>query len=59
MQLTPDADGRLRSEVFPGLWLDADALIRGDMAQVLAVLQQGLATADHAAFVSRLNPPAA
>jgi hypothetical protein len=58
VQLTPDADGRLRSKVFPGLWLDADALIRGDMARVLSVLQQGLAAAEHAAFVSRLNPPA-
>ena len=58
VQLLPDADGKLRSEVFPGLWLDADALIRGDIVQVLAVLQQGLATAEHAAFVSRLNPPA-
>jgi hypothetical protein len=57
VQLTPDAGGRLRSEVFPGLWLDAAALIHGDMSQVLAVLQQGLATAEHAAFVSRLNPP--
>jgi hypothetical protein len=56
--LTPNANGRLCSAVFPGLWLDADALIRGDMAQVLTVLQQGLATAEHAAFVSRLNPPA-
>jgi Uma2 family endonuclease len=58
VQLAPDQDGRLCSEVFPGLWLDADALIRGDMAQVLSVLQLGLATAEHAAFVSRLNPPA-
>jgi Putative restriction endonuclease len=57
VQLTPSADGRICSEVFPGLWLDTDALIRGDIAQVLTVLQQGLATADHAAFVSRLNPP--
>jgi Putative restriction endonuclease len=57
VQLTLDGDDRLCSEVFPGLWLDTDALIRGDMAQVLSVLQQGLATADHAAFVSRLNPP--
>jgi Uma2 family endonuclease len=56
VQLTPDADGRLCSEVFPGLWLDTDALIRGDMVQVLSVLQQGLATAEHTAFVSRLKP---
>src|SRR5438445_766771 len=31
--LVPDA-GLLKSEVFPGLWLDADALVRGDMARV-------------------------
>jgi Uma2 family endonuclease len=53
----PDADGILRSEVFPGLWLDAAAMIEGNPARVLAVLQQGLGSAEHAAFVARLNPP--
>jgi Uma2 family endonuclease len=48
-------DGVLRSEVFPGLWLDADALTSGDLARVLAVLQKGLNTAEHAAFVERLR----
>ena len=52
--LTPHPDGSLRSEVFPGLWLDADALVRLDMAQVLRVLQLGLASAEHAAFVAAL-----
>jgi Uma2 family endonuclease len=51
--LTPDPQGILRSEVFPGLWLDAAALIRGDMPQVMAVLQQGLASAEHAAFIRK------
>src|SRR5436305_9282057 len=37
-------DGVLRSEVFPGLWLDPGALLAGDLLRVLAVLQQGLAT---------------
>jgi Uma2 family endonuclease len=55
---TPDAQGLLRSEVFPGLWLNPAALLRGDMATVLAVLQQGLASPDHASFVVRLNAPA-
>lgn len=57
VRLDPDASGVYRSEVFPGLWLDAAALLRGDLATVLSVLQQGLADAEHAAFVSRLNPP--
>jgi Uma2 family endonuclease len=58
-RLAPGADGILRSEVFPGLWLDADALVRGDMARVLTVGQQGIASPEHAAFVARLNPPPA
>ena len=52
---TPGADGVLRSEVFPGLWLDAAALIRMDLATVLRVLQQGLSSPEHAAFVERLR----
>jgi hypothetical protein len=48
-------DGIYRSEVFPGLWLDAAALVGGDMAKVLQVLRQGLATPEHAAFVAKLQ----
>lgn len=55
-RLQTDANGIYRSEAFPGLWLDAAALVRRDLALVLAVLQQGLATPDHAAFVAKLNP---
>ncbi len=54
--LAPGPDGVLRSEVFPGLWLDAAALVRDDLARVLAVGQQGRASPEHAAFVARLNP---
>jgi Uma2 family endonuclease len=54
-RLLPGADGAYRSEVFPGLWLDADALVRSDMAGVLQVLQQGIASPEHAAFVARLQ----
>ncbi|MCI0360572.1 MAG: Uma2 family endonuclease [Planctomycetaceae bacterium] len=49
------ADGYYVSEVFPGLWLEPAALLRGDLARVLAVLQQGLASPEHAAFVMRLR----
>jgi hypothetical protein len=57
MRQAPDAQGILRSTVFPGLWLDAAALVRGDLATVLAVLHEGLVSPEHAAFVARLNPP--
>lgn len=51
----PGPDGVLRSSVFPGLWLDRDAMLRQDAAKVLAVLQDGLASEDHANFVSELS----
>ncbi len=55
-QLAPaPADGIYRSRIFPGLWLHAPALLDGDMAQVLATLQEGLHNSEHAAFVSRLK----
>ncbi|MSR59317.1 MAG: Uma2 family endonuclease [Planctomycetaceae bacterium] len=47
-------DGIFRSEIFKGLWLDAAALLRRDLARVLDVLQQGLAGAEHQALVEKL-----
>jgi Uma2 family endonuclease len=47
--------GLYQSEVFPGLWLDPAALARFDLAAVLQVLQQGLASPEHVAFVTRLR----
>ena len=58
-RLPAGPDGVIRSEVLPGLWLDAAALLRGDLPRVHAVLHQGLAHPDHAAFVALLNPPSA
>lgn len=55
VSLEPDAEGVIRSQIFPGLWLSVNALREGDLAQVLAVLQQGLQTAEHQAFVAHLN----
>jgi hypothetical protein len=52
--LAPDA-GILKSTVFSGLWLDPAALLSGQTQTVLNVLQQGLASPEHAAFVSRLQ----
>jgi Uma2 family endonuclease len=51
--------GIYQSRVFPGLWLDAEALIRGDMPTVMRVLQQGLSAPEHAAFVAKLAKVAA
>jgi Uma2 family endonuclease len=53
--LAADSAGTFQSEVFAGLWLDGPALLAGDLAHVLATLQRGIATPEHAAFVQRLQ----
>jgi Uma2 family endonuclease len=52
--LPADADGIHRSLVFPGLWLDAAALLAEDMDRVVEVLEQGIKTPAHAAFAAKL-----
>jgi len=56
--LAAAADGLFRSEVLPGLWLDAAALLRGDLQAVFQTVQQGLGSPEHAAFVRRLQEDA-
>ena len=51
--LLPDAHGVLHSPHFPGLRLAVHALLAGDMTGVLATLQAGLGTPEHAAFATR------
>jgi hypothetical protein len=58
-RLRPGKDGIYRSRALPGLWLDAAALLQGDMATVLRVVQQGAASPEHATFVRRLQKFAA
>jgi Uma2 family endonuclease len=53
--LPPDDRGVIRSEVLPGLWLAAPALVAGDLVTVAAVARQGLESAAHAEFVRRLR----
>lgn len=43
----PDENGILKSWVFPGLWLDVQALLAGQMQRVLAVLQEGIISQEH------------
>ena len=52
--LEPDEEGILRSEVFPGLWLQPAAFWSGDLATMLVVLQEGLASEKYTAFVEAL-----
>jgi Uma2 family endonuclease len=53
--LIPGSDRIFRSEIFPGLWLDPTALPEPNSSRLHAVLQQGLASPEHAAFVAQLE----
>ena len=54
MQRPIDADGLYRSTVFPGMWLDPQALVSGDTRRRRAVIDLGCAKPERAAFVDRL-----
>jgi Uma2 family endonuclease len=53
--LQPDANGILKSEIFPGLWLDPAALIADDSAAMLRVAQLGIDSPEHTAFLAKLQ----
>ena len=53
--MEPDEDGVYRSAVFPGLWLDALAVFQFNSEQFQHVLQAGLQSPEHAAFVEKLQ----
>jgi Uma2 family endonuclease len=53
-EMKPGRDGILKSQSFPGLWLNTKALFAGDELGLLATLEQGLASPEHTAFVRSL-----
>lgn len=53
-ELQLDPDGVCRVKAFPGLWVHAEALFAKDYGRLMATLQEGLATPQHAEFVARL-----
>ena len=55
IQLQPNSEGIIYSEVFPGLWLDKAALLTGNLIKVIEVVQLGLAIAEHQNFVDKLS----
>jgi Uma2 family endonuclease len=55
LTLSPDAAGRLASRAFPGLVLDGEALLGGDVAAVLSEVQNQVGQEAHQAFVDRLD----
>ncbi|RCJ18217.1 hypothetical protein A6770_06485 [Nostoc minutum NIES-26] len=55
VSLEVDANGIIKSQVFPGLWLSMSDLLAGNMQQVLAILQLGLNSPEHQLFVQQLS----
>jgi Uma2 family endonuclease len=53
--LQPTPDGVLRSEIFPGLWLDPRAILGNDSRRLLDVALRGLSSPEHAWFVQQLE----
>ena len=54
VEVGPHADGIYRSDVFPGLWLDPNVMIHRDLPAIRAMVDRGVATPQHAAFVAKL-----
>lgn len=51
----PREGGQIGSRAFPGLALDVEALLRNDLARVLATLQDDLRSDPHTSFVEQLR----
>jgi Uma2 family endonuclease len=58
-RLAPGDDGIVRSEVLPGLWLDAAAMLRGDLGAVAGAVARGAATPEHKRLIEHLAQRAA
>ena len=54
-EIPVDPDGIYRSKVFPGLWIDVDAVMKGDGRRSQRTMDKGLKSREHAAFVKRLK----
>lgn len=52
--LMVDELGIFRSRQFPGLWLASEALLSGNLGEVLRVLGQGISSPEHGEFMASL-----
>ena len=51
----PDEDGVLRSQVLPGFWFRADWFWEGRVAELIELVEEGIASPEHREFVERLT----
>ena len=57
-ELSADSKGVVRLHSFPGFWIDQAALLEKNHRRLFGVLNQGLASKAHAAFVEKLSKAA-
>ncbi len=55
VKLDANEKGIICSEIYPGLWLAQKALLTGDLAEVLAILQQGIVSPEHQIFIKEVS----
>lgn len=55
VRMRKSRDGIFKSVVFPGLWLDVAAMLRGDKRQVKLVTERGLASPAYVRFAASLR----
>ena len=53
--IRPDEDGVLRSQVLPGFWFRADWCWEGRVAELIELVEEGIASPEHREFVARLT----
>ncbi|HBN75434.1 MAG TPA: Uma2 family endonuclease [Planctomycetaceae bacterium] len=53
VEISCDEQGCYRSQVFPGLWLNAIAMLAGDLKSVRDTVIQGLASSEHEQFIEK------
>lgn len=51
-RLLPDEQGIVRSQVFPGLWLDTAAMLAGNLARVIDCVREGISSEEHRQFLA-------
>ncbi|MGA2585164.1 MAG: Uma2 family endonuclease [Tepidisphaeraceae bacterium] len=52
--LKADSNGIIRAKTFPGLWLDTRSVLARNLKKMLQVLNEGIASPEHAEFVKSL-----
>ncbi len=57
-ELAADAEGIIRSQTFPGFWLDTSAFWDSDLAAATSTLQLGIAAPEHTTFIGQLKTQA-